>query len=70
MAKHAIPKWITNLTSAVRKSGLPSAVLADAMRKRGEDPRDKELWNIRIRQLDIALFGCPVEELRKNADQV
>ena len=38
-----VPGWVSALTDSVRATGLPSAVLADAMRARGEDPRDETL---------------------------
>lgn len=60
----SVPDWVAALTGSVRESGLPSAVLADAMRARGENPADEALWRERIDQLDVALFGAPVRELR------
>lgn len=61
MSAVSVPGWGAALTDSVRASGLPSAVLAAAMRARGEDPRDEALWRLR---LDTALFGAPVCELR------
>lgn len=64
-----VPEWISALTNKARKTGLPSAILADAMRARGEDPRDDLLWQERTDQLDIALFGRPVRELNKEGKE-
>jgi hypothetical protein len=54
------PEWITELAGRVREVKLPTAQLADAMRDRGEDPRDEALWAVRIGQLDKVLFGGPL----------
>jgi hypothetical protein len=59
-----IPEWMAGVAKSARRTGLPSAVLADAMRNRGEDPRDETLWQARLDQLDIVLFGKPAREIR------
>jgi hypothetical protein len=53
--------WIEPLAVRVRRVKMPTAQLADAMRERGEDPRDGALWAIRIGQLDAVLFGAPLD---------
>lgn len=60
------PAWMADLAERVRaaKIPMPTAQLADAMRERGEDPRDEALWRVRIDQLDTVLFGRPARELR------
>lgn len=51
------PDWMEKAAKSARKTGLPSAILADYMRLHGEDPRDETLWNLRIDALDMILFG-------------
>jgi hypothetical protein len=54
------PEWMRDLAESIKASqaSLPAAMLADAMRQRGEYPADPDLWRLRLRQLDGFLFGA------------
>ena len=56
--QQGVPAWIPELAERIRadRASLPSAMLADAMRERGEDPRDNGLFRLRLGQLDGLLF--------------
>lgn len=63
-----VPAWLPDLAARVRVVKLPTAQLTDAIRNHGEDPHDEALWQVRLGQRDILLFGCPARELRKEQE--